>query len=83
MAVSRNGWKNRGPTYTEKGVFMRCVRDNHTATMNTLHYLMTRRMILCFSHAKEMFFVPAMIILRVSVYTQHFPSILCSKPTDN
>uniref|UniRef100_A0A915KBH9 DNA-directed RNA polymerase n=1 Tax=Romanomermis culicivorax TaxID=13658 RepID=A0A915KBH9_ROMCU len=86
MVFSRNGWKGRGETYTEHGIYIRCVRDNHTSTNNTLHYLMTRRMMFCLIYRKEMFFVPFQEILRALVDESEayiFDALMCGRETDD
>lgn len=39
IALIRKTFKEKGKLFSEFGVQMRSVRDNHTAVMMTLHYL--------------------------------------------
>ncbi|XP_068597291.1 DNA-directed RNA polymerase I subunit RPA2 [Brachionichthys hirsutus] len=58
VAVSRPKWRSRGQGYTQYGVSMRCVREEHTAVSLTLHYLENGSVMLNFVHQKELFFLP-------------------------
>eukprot|EP00105_Crassostrea_gigas_P025965 XP_011446725.1 PREDICTED: DNA-directed RNA polymerase I subunit RPA2 [Crassostrea gigas] len=62
--INRPSWKNRGKQYTEYGVSLRSVGDDNIGVNNVLHYLSNGSASLCFSHQKEMFFVPVVFILK-------------------
>ncbi|XP_056008154.1 DNA-directed RNA polymerase I subunit RPA2-like isoform X2 [Ostrea edulis] len=62
--IVRPSWKNRGHQYTEYGVSLRSVGDDNIGVTNVLHYLSNGMATLCFSHQKEMFFVPVIFILK-------------------
>ncbi|XP_061179833.1 DNA-directed RNA polymerase I subunit RPA2-like [Saccostrea echinata] len=64
MCMIRPSWKNRGKQYTEFGVSLRSVGEDNIGVNNVLHYLSNGMATLCFSHLKEMFFVPVIIILK-------------------
>jgi len=65
-AIQRSNYKNRGPTYTDLGVAMRCARHNHdqTTITNTVHYLSTGGASLKFVAKKQEFLIPVVILLR-------------------
>ncbi|XP_030053972.1 DNA-directed RNA polymerase I subunit RPA2 [Microcaecilia unicolor] len=58
IAIVRPKWKNRGPGYTQYGISMRCVRDEHTAINMNLHYLENGTVMVNFIYHKEIFFIP-------------------------
>nr|XP_048698267.1 DNA-directed RNA polymerase I subunit RPA2 isoform X1 [Caretta caretta] len=58
IAMIRPKWKSRGPGYTEYGISMHCVRDEHTAINMNLHYLENGTVMLNFIFQKELFFLP-------------------------
>jgi DNA-directed RNA polymerase I subunit RPA2 len=65
-AIQRSSYKNRGNTYTDLGVAMRCARHNGdmSAITNTVHYLTTGGANLKFVAKKQEFLIPAILILR-------------------
>lgn len=65
-AIQRSNYKNRGPTYTDLGVAIRCSRhigDQSTIT-NTVHYLTTGGATLKFVARKQEFLIPIILIVR-------------------
>jgi DNA-directed RNA polymerase I subunit RPA2 len=66
MAIQRSNYKNRGPTYTDLGVAIRCARHNgdQSSITNTVHYLTTGGASLKFVARKQEFLIPAILILR-------------------
>ena len=65
-AIQRSNYKNRGPTYTDLGVAIRCARHNgdQSSVTNTMHYLTTGGATLKFIARKQEFLIPAIIIIR-------------------
>lgn len=65
-AIQRSNYKNRGPTYTDLGVAIRCARHNgdQSSVTNTVHYLTTGGATLKFVARKQEFLVPAILVLR-------------------
>ena len=65
-AIQRSNYKNRGPTYTDLGVAIRCARHNgdQSSITNTVHYLTTGGATLKFVARKQEFLIPAILILR-------------------
>jgi len=65
-AIKRSNYKNRGPTYTDLGVAIRCARSNEdqSSITNTLHYLTTGGASLKFTAKKQEFLIPIIIVLR-------------------
>mmetsp|Transcript_3987 Transcript_3987/g.7658 ORF Transcript_3987/g.7658 Transcript_3987/m.7658 type:complete len:492 (-) Transcript_3987:2463-3938(-) len=66
MAIKRSNYKNRGPTYSDLGVAIRCARsnDDQTSITNTVHYLTTGGASLRFSGRKQEFLIPLILLLR-------------------
>ena len=64
MAMIRHSWKNRGATYTEFGVTIHCVSSDQIGQNHILHYLENGSANLCFAYQKEIFFIPAIMILK-------------------
>ena len=64
MALIRPSWKSRGATYTEYGITMHCVGIDQIGQNHILHYLDNGSANLCFAYQKEIFFVPAIMILK-------------------
>ncbi|TNM99662.1 hypothetical protein fugu_012695 [Takifugu bimaculatus] len=67
IAMSRPKWKSRGQGYTQYGMAMRCVKDDHTAINMTLHYLDNGTVMLNFIYQKELFFLPLGFALKALV----------------
>jgi len=65
-AIQRSNYKNRGNTYTDLGVAMRCSRHNgdQSSITNTIHYLTTGGANLRFVARKQEFLIPVILILR-------------------
>ncbi|KAM8810309.1 DNA-directed RNA polymerase I subunit RPA2 isoform 2-T2 [Eudromia elegans] len=67
LAMMRHKWKNRGPGFTEYGVMLHCVKDEHTAINMNLHYLENGCVMLNFIFQKELFFLPLGFALKALV----------------
>ncbi|CAF89806.1 unnamed protein product, partial [Tetraodon nigroviridis] len=67
VAMSRPKWKSRGQGYTQYGISMRCVKEDHTAVNMTLHYLDNGTVMLNFIYQKELFFLPLGFALKALV----------------
>jgi DNA-directed RNA polymerase I subunit RPA2 len=89
MAIIRNSFVNRGPTYTKFGIQIRCVRPDQTSQTNVLHYLDDGNVTLRFSWRKNEFLVPVMMVLKALVETNDreiFEGLIGragSKPAEN
>lgn len=55
-AISRPTFKERGQGYSDKGVMMRCAREDQTTLTVTLHYISTGGSTLRFSVRKQVGF---------------------------
>ncbi|CAI4223171.1 unnamed protein product [Auanema sp. JU1783] len=64
IALIRKSFKEKGRLFTEFGVMMRSVLDNHTAVMMTVHYLETGSLQIALQYRREIFYVPFMYILK-------------------
>ncbi|XP_069625092.1 DNA-directed RNA polymerase I subunit RPA2 [Ranitomeya imitator] len=67
IALIRPKWKNRGRGYTQYGLTIRCVRDEHTAANMNLHYLENGSVMVNFIYNKELFFLPIGFALKALV----------------
>ncbi|TKS85282.1 DNA-directed RNA polymerase I subunit RPA2 [Collichthys lucidus] len=65
IAMSRPKWKSRGQGYTQYGISMRCVKDEHSAINMNLHYLENGTVMLNFVYQKELFFLPLGFALKI------------------
>uniref|UniRef100_A0A8C5M9Q9 DNA-directed RNA polymerase subunit beta n=1 Tax=Leptobrachium leishanense TaxID=445787 RepID=A0A8C5M9Q9_9ANUR len=67
ISMIRPKWKGRGPGYTQYGITVRCVRDEHTAVNMNLHYLENGSVMVNFIYQKELFFIPLGFALKALV----------------
>ena len=67
MALIRSSFTNRGESYTEYGVQIRCAKLDQSTVTNTLHYLKDGSCTLRFSWRKQEFMVPVILIMKVSI----------------
>lgn len=67
IALLRPSFVNRGPSYTQYAVQIRCVRPDQTAVTNTLHYLSNGNAMFRFSWRKQEYVIPIMLILKAAV----------------
>jgi DNA-directed RNA polymerase I subunit RPA2 len=77
MALIRPSWKSRGARYTEHGVTIHCVGVDQIGQNHILHYLDNGSANLCFAHQKEIFFVPAVMVLKALVDMPDFEIYRC------
>jgi DNA-directed RNA polymerase I subunit RPA2 len=65
-AIQRSNYKNRGATYTDLGVAIRCSRycGDQSSMTNTVHYLTTGGASLKFVARKQEFLIPVILIVR-------------------
>jgi len=64
IGLIRPSFVKRGPTYSQYGCQIRCVRPDQTAVTNTLHYLTTGGATLRFSWRKNEFMIPLVLVLK-------------------
>uniref|UniRef100_A0A7I4XVI5 DNA-directed RNA polymerase subunit beta n=1 Tax=Haemonchus contortus TaxID=6289 RepID=A0A7I4XVI5_HAECO len=67
IALCRKSFREKGLLFTEYGVMMRCVKDNHTAVMMTIHYLESGTIQVALQYRREIFYLPFMYILKALV----------------
>ncbi|XP_023281560.1 DNA-directed RNA polymerase I subunit RPA2 [Seriola lalandi dorsalis] len=67
IAMARPKWKSRGQGYTQYGISMHCVKEEHTAINMNLHYLENGTVMLNFIYQKELFFLPLGFALKALV----------------
>ncbi len=68
MAIERNSYKNRGPSYSNKGIQMRCVRPDQSSNTITLHYLNNGGATMKFTLRKQEFLLPVVIVAKAIMY---------------
>lgn len=64
IAIRRPGWKTRGIQFSDLGLLLRSVRDDNTASNNTLHYVTDGSAKLMFVHRKVLYYTPLILILK-------------------
>ncbi|KIX05801.1 uncharacterized protein Z518_03773 [Rhinocladiella mackenziei CBS 650.93] len=69
MAISRNAFTARGPTFSKFGISIRSVRPDQTSQTNVLHYLTDGNVTFRFSWRKNEYLVPVVMILKALVET--------------
>lgn len=67
IALIRPSFSNRGPSYTQYAVQIRCVRPDQTSVTNTLHYLANGSAMLRFTWRKNEYVIPIMLVLKALV----------------
>ncbi|KAJ8464047.1 hypothetical protein ONZ45_g17373 [Pleurotus djamor] len=67
ISLLRPSFTNRGPSYTQYAIQIRCVRPDQTSMTNTLHYLANGSAMLRFSWRKHEYVIPIMLILKALV----------------
>lgn len=67
IGLVRPSFTNRGPSYTQYAVQIRCVRPDQTSVTNSLHYLANGSATLRFSWRKQEYMIPVMLILKALV----------------
>ncbi|KAF9567413.1 beta and beta-prime subunits of DNA dependent RNA-polymerase [Agrocybe pediades] len=67
ISLLRPSFANRGPSYTQYAVQIRCVRPDQTSVTNTLHYLQNGSAMLRFTWRKQEYVIPIMLILKALV----------------
>uniref|UniRef100_A0A5F9CMV3 DNA-directed RNA polymerase n=1 Tax=Oryctolagus cuniculus TaxID=9986 RepID=A0A5F9CMV3_RABIT len=86
IAMVRPKWRSRGPGYTQYGVSMHCVREEHSAVNMNLHYLENGTVMLNFIYRKELFFLPLGFALKALVSFsdyQIFQELIKGKEADS
>eukprot|EP00742_Colponemidia_sp_Colp-10_P010597 GILJ01011653.1.p1 GENE.GILJ01011653.1~~GILJ01011653.1.p1 ORF type:complete len:1142 (+),score=150.84 GILJ01011653.1:411-3428(+) len=63
-AVVRQAFTKRGPSYTNFGTVIRCVRPDQSSVTVTCHYLNDGSCMIRFSIRKQEFFLPAVVLLK-------------------
>ncbi|VDN50368.1 unnamed protein product [Dracunculus medinensis] len=78
IALIRRNFRDKGDLFTQYGVLMKCIRQNHSATIMTLHYLENGTITIAIQFRNELFYLPLMYIIKAlvmqsdqSIY-QHF-----------
>ena len=64
LALTRPSFAKRGPSYTNYGCQVRCVREDQSSQTIYLHYLQDGTVMVRFSYRKNEYLVPLVLILR-------------------
>ncbi|KAM6496181.1 DNA-directed RNA polymerase I polypeptide 2, partial [Amanita muscaria] len=67
FSLIRPSFTNRGPSYTQYAVQIRCTRPDQTSVTNSLHYLSNGSAMLRFSWRKNEYVIPIMLVLKALV----------------
>ncbi|KAH7887491.1 hypothetical protein F5I97DRAFT_2009198 [Phlebopus sp. FC_14] len=67
ISLLRPSFTNRGPSYTQYAVQIRCVRPDQSSVTNTLHYLSNGSAMLRISWRKQEYVIPVMLILKALI----------------
>jgi len=67
ISLLRPSFSNRGLSYTQYAVQIRCVRPDQTSVTNTLHYLSNGSAMLRFTWRKQEYVIPIMLILKALI----------------
>ncbi|KAF7997189.1 hypothetical protein HCN44_005466 [Aphidius gifuensis] len=67
IALRRSGWKGRGSLFSDLGLSIKCTKDDHTSTTNTLHYVTNGTAKLNFMHNKSQYYIPIVMLLKALV----------------
>jgi DNA-directed RNA polymerase I subunit RPA2 len=79
ISLLRPSFSNRGPSYTQYAVQIRCVRPDQTTVTNTLHYLSNGSAMLRFTWRKQEYVIPIMLVLKALInasYKEIFEGIM-------
>jgi DNA-directed RNA polymerase I subunit RPA2 len=79
ISLLRPSFSNRGPSYTQYAVQIRCVRPDQTSVTNTLHYLSNGSAMLRFTWRKQEYLIPIMLVLKALInasYKEIFEGIM-------
>ncbi|KAG0595858.1 hypothetical protein M758_UG204100 [Ceratodon purpureus] len=72
VGVKRSSYKNRGPSYSDKGVMIRCVRPDQSAVTMRMYYMNYGSASLGFSVRRQEFLIPVGIVLKALIETNEF-----------
>ncbi|XP_011500009.1 PREDICTED: DNA-directed RNA polymerase I subunit RPA2 [Ceratosolen solmsi marchali] len=64
IAIKRSGWKQRGDQFSDLGILLRSVKEDNTATNNSLHYVTDGSAKLMFTYRKVLYYVPLILMLK-------------------
>lgn len=64
LVIERSSFKNRGTSYSDKGIIMRCTRGDQSSKTLTLHYLNNGGATLRFNVRKQEYLVPVVMIAK-------------------
>ena len=79
ISLLRPSFSNRGPSYTQYAVQIRCVRPDQTSVTNTLHYLSNGSAMLRFMWRKQEYVIPIMLVLKALInasYKEIFEGVM-------
>uniref|UniRef100_A0A914CW68 DNA-directed RNA polymerase n=1 Tax=Acrobeloides nanus TaxID=290746 RepID=A0A914CW68_9BILA len=64
IALERKSMRNKGKLFSQYAILMRCIRENLSASIITMHYLESANLTLAIQFRRELFYVPLMYILK-------------------
>ncbi|KAG0238636.1 putative DNA-directed RNA polymerase I subunit RPA2 [Mortierella sp. GBAus27b] len=69
IALIRPSFTKRGPTYSNYGTSIRCVKPDQTSQTNTVHYLTDGGSMLRFAWRKQEYLIPTILVLKALIDT--------------
>ncbi|TKR92764.1 hypothetical protein L596_007349 [Steinernema carpocapsae] len=85
IALVRKTFRDKGALFSQFGVMMRCVKENHSASMITLHYLESATIMIAVQFRREIFYIPLMYIIKALVPMNDlliYENMIRSRPND-
>ncbi|KAK9882973.1 hypothetical protein WA026_001189 [Henosepilachna vigintioctopunctata] len=80
IAIKRSGWKMRGELFSDLGISIRCVTEDHTSTTNVLHFVTDGTVKFMFSHNKVLYYIPLVNVLKcLGNYSDYYIYQMLSK----
>ncbi|KAL1139343.1 hypothetical protein AAG570_006327, partial [Ranatra chinensis] len=67
ITVKRSTWKQRGASFSDLGVLIRCVKEDHTSVNNVLHFVTDGTVKIMISYRKSLYYIPIMLMMKCLV----------------
>uniref|UniRef100_A0A0K0DSU1 DNA-directed RNA polymerase subunit beta n=1 Tax=Strongyloides stercoralis TaxID=6248 RepID=A0A0K0DSU1_STRER len=67
LAIKRKGLRDKGEMFSEYAVMLRCIKENHSASILNIHYLESSTLCLSIQYRQEIFYVPFIYVMKALV----------------
>uniref|UniRef100_A0A0K0EYJ3 DNA-directed RNA polymerase subunit beta n=1 Tax=Strongyloides venezuelensis TaxID=75913 RepID=A0A0K0EYJ3_STRVS len=67
LAIKRKGLRDKGEMFSEYAIMLRCIKENHSASILNIHYLESSNMCLSIQYRQEIFYVPFIYVMKALV----------------